>query len=543
MNRRRWMPVVVLAAGASLLAASVHAGPRQTGGTLRLSSEGDLDSLDPALAYSANAWWLEYATCAKLYNNPDRSGRASTLSLPEVATALPTVSADGRTQTIHLRRTFRFDTGQRVTAANFIAAFNRDANPKLQSPATSYLHEIVGADAVIAGRAQAISGLKARSPYVLEIRTTRRLPDLPARLTMPFFCPIAIDTPLQEIDDPLGSGPYYIASHVPSRQIVLRRNRFYRGARPSNVDQVVWSIGTGNEACRQAVEQNASDYCVNRSFGPAADRELATTYGINRVNGRYHFHPLLQTYYFAFNHDRPAFKGIGQIPLKQAINRAMDRRAMVGATNFLGGTRTDQILPSAMTRAASIYPLGGVTAASLAKARGLVAKARLKPTKLVLYAPSDSFFPTWAQIFQFNLKRLGIDVEIKYFPFAVVGEKAGVRGTPFDVAIQGWITDYADGISWFGPLLYGPNIRKSGNENLAYFDRPKYNREIERISLLTGTERFRAWAALDSEMMRDDPPWAPVMNNAAREFVSNSFGCYLYQPAIGRLDIAAACKK
>jgi hypothetical protein len=44
-------------------------------------------------------------------------------------------------------------------------------------------------------------------------------------------------------------------------------------------------------------------------------------------------------------------------------------------------------------------------------------------------------------------------------------------------------------------------------------------------------------------MMRDDPPWAPFMNGARDDFVSASFGCYVFQPAIGRPDIAAACKK
>ena len=30
-------------------------------------------------------------------------------------------------------------------------------------------------------------------------------------------------------------------------------------------------------------------------------------------------------------------------------------------------------------------------------------------------ATAPSFFATWAQIFQYDMKRLGIDVEIKYF--------------------------------------------------------------------------------------------------------------------------------
>jgi hypothetical protein len=43
-------------------------------------------------------------------------------------------------------------------------------------------------------------------------------------------------------------------------------------------------------------------------------------------------------------------------------------------------------------------------------------------------------------------------------------------------------------------------------------------------------------------MMRDDPPWAPFMNFALSDFVSKSFGCYVYNPVFA-LDIPAACKK
>jgi ABC-type oligopeptide transport system substrate-binding subunit len=536
---------LVLLTGCSLLAAgAISASSGQKGGTLRVSSEGDIDSVDPAVAYSADSWWLEYATCAKLYNYPDAAAPKGALVTPEVANGFPRVSDSGRTQTIKLRRTYRFHTGARVSAANFVAAFNRDASPAMQSPivSTGYLNDIVGANAVITGKARRIAGVKALGPYTLQIRTTHPVSDLPARLTMAFFCPIATDTAPHPIENPLGSGPYYLASRVPNREMVLERNPHYRGPRPANVDRVVWTIGDGDEACRQAVVQDQLDYCVNRTFGPASDRALAAAYGINRPSGQYFFHPLLQTFYFAFNHDRRAFKGPGQIPLEKAINWAIDRKAMVDAVSFLGGKRSDQILPPALAQPASIYPLGGVTARTLAKARALLAKAKVRPSKLVLYAPVERFFPAWAQIFQFDLKRLGIDVDVKYFPFGDVSHRAGVRGAPFDVALTGWLADFGDGVSFFGPLLAGDSLQQTGNANVAYFDRATYNREIERISRLTGESRRRAWANLDVEMMRDDPPWAPVMNNAAREFVSKSVGCYLFQPVIGRIDLDAACK-
>jgi ABC-type oligopeptide transport system substrate-binding subunit len=103
--------------------------------------------------------------------------------------------------------------------------------------------------------------------------------------------------------------------------------------------------------------------------------------------------------------------------------------------------------------------------------------------------------------------------------------------------------DYADPSTVFDTSLNGATIRATDNGNFAYFDRPKYNHAIERIDRLTGEARRRAWAALDVEMMRDDPPWAPFLSGARADFVSSGFGCYVLQPVFGRLDIAAACKK
>ena len=64
-----------------------------------------------------------------------------------------------------------------------------------------------------------------------------------------------------------------------------------------------------------------------------------------------------------------------------------------------------------------------------------------------------------------------------------------------------------------------------------------------QIEGLTGRARRKAWADLDVEMMRDDPPWAPIMTKAASVFVSKSFGCFVFQPVYARPDLAAACKK
>jgi ABC-type oligopeptide transport system substrate-binding subunit len=552
VHGRLWLSSIGVAVGVAALVGAETAGTgastrdagrsaaARSGATLRVGRPFDVDSLDPALAYLSDTWTIEYATCAKLYNFRDLPAPAGALAFPEVAKTLPKVSQDRRTNTIVLNRTYRFHTGERITAASFVAAFTRDASPQMHSPVVPYLHEIEGADAVIAGQAGAISGVKALGRYKLQIRTTRPLPDLVSRLTMPFFCPIATSTPLREIDDPLGSGPYYVSSRVPNRQVVLKRNPFYRGPRRAHLGQIVWTIGVGGEACRVAIEQNEIDYCGGLGVPGADYAEIAQTYGINRKGGQFFSNPQLDTSYFAFNHDRPAFAGRRQIRLKRAINWALDRNALARAGGFLSGKPTDQILPPAIGRATTIYPVGGVTQASVSRARALLANAR--PTKLVLYAANGALAVARAQIFQFNLRRIGIDVNIKYFSGTELLRRTSTRGEAYDVVLQGWVADYPDGISFFS-TIDGRNIRRTDNTNFAYFDRAHYNRRIAAIDRMRGHARRAAWADLDVELMRNDPPWAPFMNNVRRDFVSKSFGCYVFQPALSRVDLVAACKK
>lgn len=127
-----------------------------------------------------------------------------------------------------------------------------------------------------------------------------------------------------------------------------------------------------------------------------------------------------------------------------------------------------------------------------------------------------------------------------HFPRVVQHQKCATRGEPFDICDEGWLADSPDGGFFFGPLLNGNSIGATPNENVAFFDRPRYNRRIERISRLTGWERAAAWADLDLDMTREDPPWASYQTFATRDFVSKRFGCYLYHPVMG-IDLAAAC--
>jgi ABC-type oligopeptide transport system substrate-binding subunit len=421
----------VMAAGHAHPAGRADAGSAakaRRGGTLRLGARL-VPAIDPAIAYLPGAWQIEYATCAKLFNYPDASGPAGTRLVPEVVDRF-TVSKDGRTYTFTLKKTFRFHTGAPVTAQSFAYAFNRDANPTLNSDAAAYMREIVGAAAVMDGTAQSISGVRVLGRDRLQIRLTKPVGDFTARLTMPFFCPILAGTPLDPagvdgIDDPAGSGPYHVAERVVNQRIVLKRIAYYHGTRPANVDEVVWTIETGDD-CLVAVEEDRVDYCV-AGIPATAYRTLAETYGINRPGGQFFVSPSLSMWYLVFNHDRPAFKGQRGIPLEKVINYAIDRPAMARPYGYLVGKRTDQMLPPVLARDERIYPLKG---ADPSTGRAWLARAKTRPRELVLYAFDYPESVEVAQVLAFDLKKLGIDLEVKYFDDATMGEKSRSAGNP-----------------------------------------------------------------------------------------------------------------
>ena len=528
MGRRLGLSLLAVGAVAVLVAAASATSQREStrGGTLRLMWRTEPDSVDPALANGrVGSWTLLHATCAKLFTiarDPDTGKRRV---VREVVRSFA-VSSGGRTYTFELKQTFRFHTGARVTAWSFAAAFNRGANPLLGSPVArrGFLQDIVGADAAVHGKAKTISGVKVLGRYRLRIRLQRPALDFTARLTMPYFCPILPGTPMREIDDPPGSGPYYLAGHVYNRRIVLKRNRYYRGGRTANPDRIVWTIETDFDKRLTATEQGVNDFVPLFGFPDLVVRDLIDEYGLDRPGARVvRDSPTLSSFLFWFNPDRRVFKGLGQAPLRKAINYALDRPALAGAHGYLAVGPTDRLLPAALSKRRPIYPLGGPDVVAAQRWR---ARAGQRPQTLTLYMADFPFGFRVAEVFASSLRQLGIEVDVTYFDLANLLEKVATPGEPWDVAWLPWGAPYPDPAGALVPLLRGT----------------RYEARMNAANRLTDSARGQAWADLEDDVMRDDPPVAVYADWTPLAFVSRkNFGCWTGADAY--LDLATVCKK
>src|SRR5215208_3518276 len=143
MHRTLRLVLVAFAAALALVgSASARDGVRE-GGTLGVDLANDVDYTDPALSYLSTGWELEYATCLKLMNYPDANGPRGSVLAPEAAAGYPRVSNGGKVYDFTVSAGFtKFSNGKAVTAADFKGVFDRLADPKMQSPATSFTGDV-----------------------------------------------------------------------------------------------------------------------------------------------------------------------------------------------------------------------------------------------------------------------------------------------------------------------------------------------------------------------------------------------------------------
>jgi ABC-type oligopeptide transport system substrate-binding subunit len=516
---------------AASLANAAPSAARKKGGTMRINmSATDVDFSDPSLAYGVISWQIEYATALKLVNYPDKPAPTGSRLQPEAAIGMPLVSNNGKQYTFKIRSGLRLSNGEKVTAKNFQKAILRALTKSMQSPAVPFIGDIVGADKMIAGQATTTPGVIARGNTLI-IKLTQPDGGMLSKLAMPFFQALS----LKMANDPKGvdaypsGGPYYIASRIVNRRIVLKRNKFYKGNRPANVDTFDFAVNTNLDQSLLQVKANQADYDIG-GLPPTAHAQLAQQYGVNK--GQYQVHQLVQTDYVALNTSRPTFANVA---MRRAANYAVDRPAMLRVRGAFAGKRTDQILPPGMGgfRDVKVYPLKG---ADYAKAKSLAGN---KCGKVRLDSTTSATGQALAQVFKYNLTQIGCDVDVKLFQGFQIYTADGTKGEPYDAALVGWNQDYPDPYDFLDILLNGNNIHADNNNNLAYFNNAKVNKLLTQANRLIGPARYKAYGNLDVMLTKTYAPWASYDNRNLREFVSKRIGGYMFQPAYAAPDLGA----
>ena len=496
---------------------------------------------DPTHQHSTTDYQLDQATCSNLLRYPDSNPQLE----PEIAAAMPSVSADGRTYTFTIRQGFRFSppSNQPVTAATFVHTIERALSPKLNPSFAAYwMSDVVGVKPFESGKAAHISGLLAHGDK-LSITLEQPAGDFLTRLSLPSFClvptalaPIPVNTPTGPI---ASAGPYYIASTNPQRTVLLR-NPNYHGPRPRRASRIVYTVGIPTTQAIAAAQSGAMAVlpALDDDFSPLKPTNLLDQlYGPRSAAakaGRQRFYetPSLFMDGIVLNTARPLFRSLR---LRQAVNEALDRPTLA---RLYYDAPADQMIPPAVPGypVGSFYPVHGP---NLMRARQLAGASH---RAAVLYYCTGGPFGdprqrTVAQIVRTDLARIGIAVTITTgdcdptFSYDATAKRA-------DLLLAEWGTNVAD------PEQYLKQALQTGSYGAALgpglWSSASFRRQVTAAHALRGAARARRFQQLEADLMRA-APYSVYGDFLGGDYFSPRFGCRRFEGPGRLVDLGALC--
>ncbi len=488
------------------------------GGTLKATTGTFPTYLDPGLGLSVESLNAFYDTYIPLLTYKHANGTAGGQVVPGLATAMPKVSADGRTYQLQLQKGLRYSNGEAVKASDFTHAIERTF--ELNSPGSPFYEDIVGAEKFAKTKKGGIPGIEADDKTgEITIHLEQPRGTFENELALPLAAPLPAKTPAEDMTahPPPATGPYEIVKAQPGRGWEYERNPEWAKANaqlvpevPSgHVDRIVFTVsGNGNTQVND-IESGQQNWMFN---APPADRYAAVK---EKFEGtQFRVDPTPSTYFFWMNTAKGPF---ADLKLRQAANYAVDPRALerIYAGQIVG---TQQVLPPGMPgyEKLNLYPH------SLAKAKELFAEAKPSSAAVTVWGDDESPNQEASEYLAGVLGEVGFDVTLKiinaenYFP--VIGNDS----TPnVDAGFANWFAEYPNPNAFLQPLLTEAALAPTNATNLARFANPKISDRIEKLATEPlGSQQADEYAEVDKEVM-EEAPFAPYGNSIAPTFVSS----------------------
>ena len=227
-----------LAVGAS---AAEHLG-----GTLTVSSKVAIPtSLDPGVNYDTIGWQILSITNDGLLAYKKVAGPDGSTLVPDLASALPEVSADGLTYRFPLRGGMHYSTGDPVRPQDFRHALERSVS--LKPDFATLFRAIDGVEACAKDPSTCdLSGSIVADGESVTFHLSRPDPDLPFKLALPPAFPVPVATPAknQRLDPVPATGPYII-SEATANGIELVQNPRSTSGQPLRSPPDSWTRSHG----------------------------------------------------------------------------------------------------------------------------------------------------------------------------------------------------------------------------------------------------------------------------------------------------------
>lgn len=438
---------------------------------LSLGSE-DPDTLDPSKAStSTDIGVLHALNRGLIYFDKDLA------PIPSLATALPTVSADGLTYTFTLRDA-KYSNGDPIVAGDLVYAWKRIIDPRTASTYQAFYSDVVGGAEILALTGKKPAATDAEIDAALGKFGVAAPDDKTFVITLAhpagYFLDIVglwgagplekkwVETPnFTEAANYVSTGPFMMKSWTHQAEITLVPNPNWYGQKPT-LTEVDFKIGGDPTADQATFEAGGLDMLA--ASPPDVPRIKADA----TLGALVHTQPVLTTDYWGFN---AATGPTANVHLRRALSMAIDKDTMLSTVYGGQGEVADSIIPPGMPghqEAIGLkYDVAGAKT-ELAQALtelGYATAADVPPLSFGFNTNAGHELPSAYMQNQWRTN-LGIQSTLvgETFDQFLVDRPAG----KFSIARNAWGADYPHPDNWLRALFQS----QSGNNDEKYKSKP-----------------------------------------------------------------------
>jgi peptide/nickel transport system substrate-binding protein len=503
-------------------------------------------TLDPAVAYDPIPWQILTTTGDGLMGYRKVGGPAGSSLVPDLASALPEVSPDGRTYRFPLRDGIRYSTGEPVRPEDFRRGLERTI--VLNEDARGQFAALRGFQACVNAKDRCdLSDSIVADAEAVTFLLTKPDPDLPAKLALTWAFPVPAATPMRDQGlEPIPSTGPYVVTGTGGGTVTLERNASFEewsgAAQPDGVvDAISWRFDQDPSAAFGRLVEGSIDWMASEPAPEDVSRLQESSPGQIALS------TALTTLFVGYDVLRPPFD---DVRVRRALNLALDREKIV---ELAGGTDrwrlTCQILAPNLQGYQPFCPYTADPAAGvwsepvLERAKALVRRAGARGTAVVV--STTGFLPALrldmgvvARYVVGVMNEIGLRATVEvvsdpreYFDAIYQGAQPGSSDFP-QAYLGGWSADYPRASDFIEP-----QFRCEAPANVSGYCNKRLDAAIDRTKTLSTTNpgaADRAWTAIEHQLVQD-AVWAPLFNQVVANVFSARVGNAQINPQWGPL--------
>lgn len=466
--------------------------------------------------------------------------------IPNLAAEMPTVSADGLTYTVKIKKGVFFHespafNGQKreLKAEDFVYSIKRLADPKLMAKGWWVLDDkLVGlnewrakyAQSDVVNYADEVEGLKKIDDYTIQFKLKAPFPQFLYALAMPYTFVVpkeAVEHFGKEfLNHPVGTGAFILPKFEQTNRLTYEKNPNFRekfypsegeesdvanglladaGKKIPLVDKIVVDIIVESQPKWLAFQKAKNDLLElpkeNMQQALIGAKELNDNFKSKGV--RLHADPMLDVTFISLNNQDPIFKENKK--LRQAMSLAYNREQANKLFYINTGVEAQGVIPPGIAGYRKEFK-NPYTKFDLVLAKKLLKEAGYPEGKglpaLTVETRNETMARQIMEHFAENMKELGIKVIVNQNTWPELVNKVTTKRN--QMYTMAWGADYPDAENFLS-LLYCPN--QSPGSNGANYCNPEFDKLYKQAVVLQDSPERTALYEKINEMVAVEVPW------------------------------------